>query len=277
MSKKVAIQGERASYYDQAAHKFFDNSASLIHCKTFRETFNTLAQAKADYALAAIENSLYGSINENYDLLLKHKFWIVGEVYIHIKHCLIGLPGAVLTNITEVYSQAPALGQCTSWLDTNLPFAERIEEYDTAGSVILIKKLANPVKAAIGSMQAAKLYKLKVLATGIETHRENYTRFVVLAPRKELVPRSNKTTLVLTTHADTKPGSLARALEAFARRNINLTMLQSRPILGKAWHYMFYVDVDCAHDSLKFKETVVELSKNSYKIIVLGSYKAGKR
>lgn len=274
--KKIAIQGQAGSYYALAAKAFFGDECEIVPCRTFKETFACLGSGKADYALAAIENSLYGSINENYDLLLQNKFWIMGEVYVRIEHCLVGLPGAELTKITHVHSQAPALGQCEDWLETNLPSAERIEEHDTAGSVGIIKTLGDPTHAAIASQQAAELYELPILAKNIETHHHNFTRFLVLSPTQIATPQASKTSLVLTIRDDTKPGTLYRALGSFAKRDTNLTMLQSRPLIGKAWHYAFYVDIDLGNQAPGFDDVIAELEAHGCQVTVLGSYQNGQ-
>lgn len=269
---RVAIQGQAASYHDQAAHKFFGNNIELVGCHNFRTTFQTLHDKKADYAVLAVENSLYGTINEVYDLLLKSKFWVMGEVYLRVELCLVGMPGTKLPDIKQVHSQAPALAQCEEFLDTKLPQATRFEEEDTAGSAALVKQLGTHSAAAIASEEAAKLYNLAVLKRNIETHHQNFTRFAVLSPTRKIIKGANKTSLVLTTPADTKPGALFHALESFAKRNINLTMLQSRPVLGKAWHYFFYFDVEVGSEDPNFKLALSELNKSGWRTTVLGSY-----
>jgi prephenate dehydratase len=176
----------------------------------------------------------------------------------------------------EVHSQIFALSECEDFLDTKLAHAKRFEEHDTAGSAALVKKWNEPSKAAIASRQAAELYGLEILASGIESHHENYTRFAILAPHKEAVKNANKTSLVLTTQADTKPGALLRALQIFAKRNINLTMLQSRPMPGKAWHYLFYVDIEIGISHPSFQEVLTELETAGCHSNLLGSYRAGR-
>ncbi len=272
--KKVAIQGQAASYHDQAAHQFFGNDIEIVACDNFKTTFKALETGKADYVVVAIENSLFGSINPVYDLLLKYRFWIIGEVYLRIQHCLIGLEGASVAGIREVHSQAEAIAQCEEYLDTKLAHANRFEHHDTAASVADVKKWNDPTKAAIGSEAAAKLYGLGVLKKGIETHHENYTRFVVLSKQKQTTKDSDKTSLVMTTA--NKPGALFHALGSFAKQKINLSKLQSRPIIGKAWHYIFYVDVDTSLNNQAMKNAISELSDQGCETIVLGDYKAAK-
>ncbi len=272
---KVAIQGQAGSYHHQAAKKFFGSNLETLNCNTFKDTFRSLETGSADYAVVALENSLYGSINEVYDLLLKRKSWICGETYLRIEHCLVGLPGSNINDIQEVYSQIMALAQCEDYLDKHLPNAHRVEYHDTAASVELIKNLGDPTKAAVASRQAAEIHGLKIHASNIETHHNNYTRFAILSRDKHPSPESSKTSLVLATDSDTEPGALLRALQAFVDNNINLTMLQSRPLIGKAWHYLFYVDIEAGSESREFKSAHSTLNGQGCDVTILGSYKAG--
>ncbi len=273
MPLRVAIQGQRASFHSIAARRLFGNNIELVTCETFEATFAALAEDKADKIVVALENSLFGSINQTYDLLIKYKFWISSELYLHIKQCLMGLPSAKLADITEVHSQLQALAQCETYLDKHLPSAKRIEQHDTAASAMAIKKWGNPHKAAIGSVEAAKLYGLEILASEIETHRQNYTRFVVLEKQTIVNKEANKTSLVLTTHH--KPGALHKALGVFADQKMNLTKLQSRPIIDKAWHYMFYLDVAASANTKIFNDIKLSLKKQGCEVTILGSYVAG--
>lgn len=271
MTLKVAIQGEEASFHDIATDKFFSQDTKRIFCNNFSDTFSTLNRGLSDFALCAIENSLYGSITEVYDLLLKNKVYIVGEVYLHIGQCLIGLPNSNLSEISSVYSHPVALAQCEQYLDTHLSNAQRLEYHDTAASVKLIKDKNDPTKAAIASSQAAKLYSMNILAESIETNKHNYTRFVVLSKsniNKETT--TNKTSLIVET--DHTPGSLYMALGCFAKRSINITKIQSRPIIGRPWHYMFYMDVNIGDDNKDFLEAKEELIQQGCEVAVLGSY-----
>ncbi len=272
----VAIQGQAGSYHHQAAVQFFGDTAMLVPCETFKDTFAALAKNKADYAVVAIENSLFGSINQTYDLLLQHKFWICGEVYLRIEHCLIGLPGATIPALREVHSQAEALAQCEDYLDTTLAHAARLEHHDTAASVADIKRWADPTKAAVASEQAAKLHDMQVLQKGIEDNKENYTRFVVIQKSKTPTNKASKTSLILTTGTDTKPGALHQALGAFAERDINLTLLHSRPVIGVAWHYLFYIDLEISSETPVFAEALADLEQLGFTVTILGSYKGGR-
>lgn len=269
--KIISIQGEQASFHDIVANRFFGASAR-VYCDTFEETFEALADGRADYALVAIENSLYGSINKVYDLLLKYRdFSIIGESYLRVEQCLIGYPGTQLADIEAVYSHPVALAQCEAFLDTQLPEASRHEASDTAGAVEFIAEQDNPRLAAIASAEAADVYGMEVLVKSIETNKENYTRFVALS-KVPYGDDANKTSLVVRTSH--QPGALYAALGAFANRSINLSKLQSRPIIGKAWHYMFYVDVDAGISELS--EAIEELKSQGCEVTLLGSYSRGE-
>lgn len=274
---KVATQGQRASYHDIAARKFFGDDITTVNCDLpFKNVFEQLKNGTVDAAVVAIENSLYGSINEVYDLLLTYKPTIIGEVYLHISQCLVGFPGTKIADITEVHSHPVALAQCEDYLDTTLVHAERFEHNDTAGSVSDIKEWGDPHRAAIASAAAAKHHGMAVLDTDIESNKQNYTRFVVLKMQPESVKDTDKTSLVLRTPADTKPGALHRALGTFAKRELNLLMLQSRPIIGRAWHYMFYIDIAADASGNAFQDALTELEAQGCTTTILGSYKNGQ-
>jgi len=270
---KVAIQGQENSFHSIAARKLFGDDADLIYCDTFKETFLALKNNKADRCVVAIENSLYGSINDVYDLLLKYRFWISAEVYEQISFYLFGTEQSSLSKITDVYSQSFALGETTDYFEANLPKANLHEYFDTAASAEMVAKENNPNKASIASKSAGEALGLKILASNIETHHHNYTRFLALSKTEEPDSESNKTSITFRT-SDT-PGSLHAALGCFAKQQINLTKLESRPIVGEAWQYMYYVDYDSGVHSAKSEAALTELKKYATDIRILGSYKAG--
>ena len=273
-SMKISIQGEKGSFHYTATKLLLSEEVSVISCKNFSETINMLVSGKSDQALVAIENSLFGSINEVYDLLLTNNVTIQAEVYLRIQQCLIGLPGTRLSDIKEVHSHPVALAQCEAFLDDKLPDVERFEHHDTAGSVADVKLWGDPSKAAIASQEAAELHSLEVIRSEIETNKQNYTRFVLLTKKTDIIPKeANKTSLVLRTPEDVKAGSLYQALGVFAKNNVNLFVLHSRPIIGKAWHYMFYLDIDSSPNQENFEIMIKDLSKQGCQISILGSYK----
>lgn len=273
MSDTIAIQGAQASFHDIATRQYFGDANARVFCDTFSDTFAALANDSADYALCAIENSLYGSINEVYDLLVANEFHIIGEVYLRIEQCLIGLPGTQLDEITEVHSHPVALAQCEQYLDDVLPDAVRMEYHDTAASVQMVASLQDKSIAAIASSQAAELYGMQILAHSIETDTQNYTRFVVLSKQQNDHTDTDKTSLVLKT--DNSPGALHRALGCFANRGINLTKLQSRPVIGSAWKYVFYIDVAVGAIDSACVDALAELDAQNCQVTLLGSYQSG--
>ena len=274
LDMKIAIQGQEASFHDVAARQLFGNNIELICCETFADTFQALESDRADFAVVAVENSLHGPIAPVYDLLLKHKPWIFRETYLQIHQCLVGIPGAKLAGITEVYSHMAALSQCDGWLNTNLHRAKRFEHPDTAGAAADIAAEHDKTKAAIASQAAAKQYGLEILAKDIEDHSHNYTRFVALSKVEQPAQDATKTSIVLQTANSS--GALYRALGAFDAYNINLTLLTSRPIVGEHQRYMFYVDFEADLHSPQVKNVLSDLAVQKCDVTVLGTYNAAQ-
>lgn len=271
---KISIQGESGSFHDIAARQLFGTEHSQLQRATFAEVFKDVQTKQAELAIVAIENSSVGSINEVYDLLLKNGVKIVGELYMRISHNLIGLKGAKLSEIQTVYSHPMALLQCEHFLDTELKQAEVHERHDTAESVEYIASQNDKTIAAIGSAQASKLHKLKILVPDIETDKHNYTRFIVLSLKDSSDRRADKTSVVIT--AKNIPGALHKVLGVFANRDINLSKIESRPILGKGWNYYFYIDFESGLQSPIAQEALKELTNYASSINILGTYQKGK-
>lgn len=267
---KIAIQGESGSFHELAAKHWFGENIELVCCDTFSEVFMACADGRADAAVCAIENSLYGSINEVYDLLQEYRFPIIGEVPERIHQNLIALPTASLNDITHVFSHPVALAQCDAFLAEHLPNAEKVQHQDTAASVAYIKEQNNIAYAAIASSVAAKQYEMQILRSEIEDHSTNYTRFLILNPKGSAPSGANKTSLTLQTNHT--PGSLYKALGVLANANVNMTKLQSRPITGKVWKYQFYLDIETAGDQLI--TIIKEMTSQGCEVTVLGEYKA---
>lgn len=268
----IAIQGEKSSFHDQAARLWFNNDVAIIPCNTFDDVFRALENRSADQAIVAIENTLYGSIDQTLDLIEKHRFTIIGEIFLRIHQQLITLPGATLADITQVYSHPVALAQCDSFLTRYLPDAKRIEYHDTAASVRFIKETGDPSIAAIAGTIAADDYSLPILGRGIEDNKTNLTRFLVIDPNGKVPAHADKSSLSLTT--DHSPGALAHILALFARADVNLTKLESRPIIGSSWKYRFHLDVEVAGSRLH--SLVAQIQQTGATIAVLGEYRAGK-
>lgn len=239
----VSYQGEPGAYSEDAAIKYLNQEIMTLPCHLFDEVFYNVETELTMYGIIPIENSLAGSIHRNYDLLLKNQSHIVGEYHYRVKHCLLCLPGNTLKNIKKVYSHPQALAQCEESLKSlNL---ELIPEADTAGSARLISETRSIDAAAIASKRAAAVYGLHILAEDLEDNPENYTRFLVISKkalgfRKSDQPEAYKTSIVF--NLQNKPGSLFKALSVFALRDIDLTKIESRPIQGRPWEYMFYID-----------------------------------
>lgn len=265
---KVAFQGERGAYSEMAALQHFGPSIELIPCKTLSDVFETIENGKTDHAVVPIENSIEGSVNETYDLLINTKKMVCNEIYFRVVHCLISYRDSDLGKVKAVYSHPQALGQCRNFLQkhemTSIPF------YDTAGSVKMLKEFPIDNAGAIASERAAATYDMKIIEKGIEDSKNNYTRFIVLAD-KDSEPTGNDKTLAIfiTKHV---PGSLYKVIGEFASRDINLTMIVSRPTKEKQWEYNFYIDFEGHRKDQKVKECLEHLKDNTEFLKVLGSY-----
>ncbi len=265
---KVAFQGERGAFSEDAAAKLFGKSIDFVPCMRLKEVFELATQDKVEFGVVPLENSQAGSINDTYDLLLAYPLSIFAEVVLKVSHCLMALPGEKLTDLTTIYSHPQALAQCEEFLSKLK--AEIIPSYDTAGSAKMIKERKSKNCAAIASKRAADIYGLEILASDIETSANNYTKFVAISKQKVKPAQRSKTSLVFAT--EHKPGSLYRILGIFATRNINLTKLESRPSRTKPWEYVFYVDFEGHLDGEVCQEAVRELQKETTFIKILGSY-----
>lgn len=236
----IAIQGEPGSFSHEAA-LLADAEATLLPCALSADAFDALAGGGADAAMIPIENSLAGSVVEHYDLLLAHEVAVESEWLLRIRHNLIALPGAELSNIRRAYSHPVALAQCRKFFVQH-PEIAASPSYDTAGSVKQMMELGDPTMAGIASAQAAKHYGGRILLANIEDNPENYTRFFLVRRRAEVRrhPHPNKVSLAFTV--ENRPGSLVEALQVFAGLGTNLTRLESRPVPGRPWEYVFYAD-----------------------------------
>lgn len=270
---KVAFQGEKGAYSEEAAFKFFNNNIETIPVKTFAEVLKLTEKGKVDFGILPIENSLEGTIGQNYDLLLKSKLKIFGETISKIHHCLIANKNTEFRSIKKVYSHPQALGQCREFLEKHK--FEAIATYDTAGGAKMLKegKLEKD-SAVIASQRAANVYDLKILKKGIETNSKNFTRFLIISKKEPKKAKKNKTSIAFSTKHI--PGALFKALEPFAKRKINLTKIESRPIVGKPWEYNFYLDFEGHIKDKKIKEALKELKERSLFLKVLGSYPKAK-
>lgn len=271
---RVAFQGERGAFSEEAAIKLLGDEVSLVPLPSFEAAFSATAQHKADYVLAPIENSLAGPVQRSLDLLVESALTIVGEVIIRVQHNLIGPPGSTLDDVTVVESHPVALAQCEQFFSSR-PSLKRIATDDTAGSVREIVHAADRKRAAIASKRAAQIYGGQILRENLEDDPENYTRFVLLAPARESVPDlADKISLVFRiAHV---PGALFYALEPFARRKINLMKVESRPVRGLPWQYRFYLDLQASARDPEAQAALSELEKLAVDVRILGAYVSAK-
>ena len=271
---RVAFQGERGAFSEEAAVKLLGGEVRLVPLPTFEAAFGAIAKGAADYILAPIENSLAGPVHRSFDLLVESPLTIVGEVIIRIEHNLIGPPGGTLEEVTIVESHPVALAQCEEFFSAR-PFLKRIATDDTAGSVREIVQAGDRTRAAIASKRAAEIYGGQILREHLEDDPENYTRFLLLAPATEGSPeKADKLSLVFRlAHL---PGALYHALEPFARRNINLMKIESRPVRGLPWQYRFYLDLQATTRDPEVAEALAELEKLAVDVRILGSYISAK-
>lgn len=268
MGMNIAIQGQAGSFHEQVAALWFKNNYDIVPCTTFTDVFNAYETGEADAIVCAVENTIYGSINEVYQLIEDCPAPIVGEVKLQINQQLIARSDANRNTITEIYSHPVALAQCRDYLTAHYPNAELIEYFDTAGAVEFVKSLNTNTAAAVAGAQAATLYGLPVIARDIQDNEHNHTRFLILQDT-DTDPGSNRAALVVTTTH--KPGALADVLNVFAQNGINLEKLQSQPIIGKPWEYKFYIVVDCAGAQLR--DVVAQIEKSDHEVTLLGEYK----
>lgn len=271
-SLRVAFQGEIGAYSEQAARHYFAGGLCLQPARDFRSLFALLQEGKINAAVVPIENSLAGSVHENYDLLLKHKLPIIGETYLRISHHLLVLPGVSKSAVRRVISHPQAIEQCRAFLD-NWPGVEVAAAYDTAGSAKLVREQGLRDTAAIASIQAAEEYQLEILASEIETNRQNFTRFLILA-REASPPEAGGKTSIVFSMKDI-PGALFKSLAVFALRDINLLKIESRPLLGKPFDYFFYVDFEGSIRETRIQKALSHLEETTSFLQILGSYPQG--
>ena len=269
---RIAYQGEPGAY-SEAAALMFEPSATPVPCRSFDEVFDAVESGDVERGILPMENSIGGSIHRNYDLLVEHELPIVGEVEVRVDHCLMALPGVQIADIRVVHSHPQALAQCERFLK-NMSGVEIAAEYDTAGGAKLIREGRLRHIAAIASRRAAEVFQLEVLREGIQDYDNNITRFFVIA-RDGAVEGANKTTIAFVL--PNTPGALFRALSVFALRDIDLTKMESRPIRGRTWEYMFYADIAVPLEDPQCARALANLADFAQVVRTLGTYRsAGK-
>ncbi len=265
---KVAFQGVEGAFSEDAVALFF-REVQTLPCPDFESVFRAVELREADYGMVPVENSLEGTVAAVNDLLLENDLIIVGEVLVPVVHCLMVNPGSDITRIRRVYSHPQALGQCRTFL-AKFPQWEKVPSFDTAGSARHVRDNALPEEAAIASCRAARFYGLEVLREGVQNSEENFTRFFAIQRASRLLDRGDKTSLAFATR--NVPGMLYEAMGAFASRGINMTKVESRPRKGRAWEYVFFVDIDGHVNDPKVAEALTDLVRRAAFVKVLGSY-----
>ncbi|MCX7912036.1 MAG: prephenate dehydratase [Dehalococcoidales bacterium] len=264
----VAYQGEPGAYSEEAAIRYFGASTRGIPCESLDGVFELVERGEVPFAIVPVENSLEGSVARVYDLLLDSPLMVCGETELRVSHCLIALEGASLDSIRFVYSHPQALGQSRSFLKKLK--AEIVPSSDTAGSVRLIKEQGRLDCAAVASSRAAELYGMKILAREIEDNPHNFTRFFVLSKEDSPPTGNDKTSIVFSLRH--KPGALYACLGEFARRDVNLTKLESRPTRHQPWEYNFYMDFIGHREEKNVAEALAALQEHAMFVKILGSY-----
>jgi prephenate dehydratase len=267
---KVAFQGERGAYSEEAIYQFFGSGVETVPCESFEGIFDAVESDAAQYGALPVENSTAGSINQAYDLLLDHDLRVWGEVILRVRHALLVPRGAALADIQRVRSHPHALAQCRRYLSNHGWIAETA--YDTAGSVRDLAASPEPGVAAIASRLAGQLYDLEELDYGIEDSVYNYTRFFLLSHQDPPRAQRNKTSVVFA--ARHQPGALYECMGEFAKRRVNLSKLESRPRLNRPWQYIFYLDFDGHCQDPECEAALMGLLRRSTFVKLLGSYPA---
>ena len=276
--KRIAFQGELGAFSQQAIRQLLGPRGEPIPCQRFDQVFAALKTRQVDAAVVPIENTLAGSVYENYDLLMKFPFEITAETSVRVVHNLIAPPEVDVRKVRRVYSHPVALNQCLDFF-TKHPQIERVPFYDTAGSVKMIMEERPAGAAAIASELAASTYGAHILKRGIEDNRQNFTRFFLLEkagskprPARGTAGNAWKTSIVFSTR--NIPGALFRSLSALALRDLNLVKIESRPLRGKPWEYLFYLDLLGHRDEKVVRNALAHLGELADFMRVFGSYRA---
>ncbi|MHC1709892.1 MAG: prephenate dehydratase [Methanomassiliicoccales archaeon] len=263
----VAFQGVKGAYSEDAVFSW-NADAIALECPEFVDLFDAVRSGRADLGMLPVENSIEGSVTAANDLLFRSDLKVVGEVMVHIRHCLIGHPGAELDDIRRVYSHPQALAQCRDLLNSHQEW-QKVPAFDTAGSVRMIKERGLREEAALASRRAASTYGMKVLLEDVQSVKNNITRFFVLS-QDSSKDVGNKTALAFTTK--NKPGALFECLKAFAANDVNITKLESRPWHGRTWEYVFYLDLDGDAREGKVAEALAVLKESASCVRIFGSF-----
>ena len=271
--KDIAFQGEHYAFSEIAAKKFLGEDARCHPCESFEQVFQSVKEKSPLLGIVPIENTTYGSIHRNYDLLLDDGIQIVGEINLKIELHLIARPGIKFSQIHAIYSHPAALEQCRNFINENRHI-NFVPSYDTAGSVKMIAEQKREDAAAIASREAAQDYQMNILKKDIEDFKENYTRFLIISSEPVKFGTANKTSIVFATKHI--PGALFKSLSVFFLRDINLLKIESRPLRGKPWQYIFYLDFEGNIDQQNCQNALKHLEEIAQFLKVLGSYPAAR-
>lgn len=287
---KIGYQGISGAYSEMAAESFVarkykgksDLGFEYVGCENFDKIFTSVESGEFEYGVIPVENSLAGSIHKNYDLLGKHNLKVVGEVYVHVNHQLVGLKNTKLSEVKEVYSHYQALAQCEYNIKKLLPSAKAVEYFDTAGSAQYVKQTGDKSKAGLASVKAAKVYGLSILQKNFQDDKNNYTRFLVVNKEyrsfRSYVPKKTEKfkTTILFVIENSVVGALFKCLGCFSLRDINLTKIETRPIPKSPWRNQFYLDFEGKYNDEKVINAINNLKEYASEVKILGSYIADK-
>ena len=274
----VAFQGERGAFSELATRRFFSEDVKVLPCHSFKDAFDAISSGKAEFGVIPVENALGGTVYDPLDLIKTHsELKVVGETEIRVVHNLIGFPGTDIKDIKKVYSHPQAIAQCKEFLEREMPYAEAIPFFDTAGAVGFVKDGGDKSVAAIAGSPAALYHGMEIIRQGIETNPSNYTRFYVLTREENVeafIKGRKKEKASFLFNVSDEPGALMKVLEILYQRGLNIQKLESRPIPGKPWEYTFYVDAIIPYFN-EFDETCREIAASSVGFRLLGVYENG--
>lgn len=276
MTKKIAIQGVPGAFHEIAAKQYFVNEEiDVLPCHTFEDLFDSVEQSKADFGIVAIENSVAGGLLPNYSLLRDSKFDIIGEVYLRVEQNLMVLPNQKIEDIKEVHSHHMAISQCRPFFK-KYPHVNLIESEDTALSAQYIRDKQITNRGAIASKLAAEMYGLEIIEGSIETNKKNFTRFLIVQKEKAEKDESSLSKSSICFSLPHEEGSLSQVLSVFSFYKINLSKIQSLPIVGELWEYLFYVDL-VFDDYERYKQALNAIKPLTKELEILGEYIKGDR
>ncbi|ENZ02645.1 chorismate mutase [Clostridium thermobutyricum] len=269
---KIGFQGVRGSFTEEALLKYFSEENESIAYEEFEDVFKAIDRGEVDYGILPVENSSTGGISEVHDLLAKYGFHIAGEISIKIEQHLMGLEGATLESIDEVYSHNQGFAQCAKFLK-EYDHLKLIPFHNTATSAKLVSDLKDDRKAAIGSRRAAEIYGLKILRSNINDEKDNHTRFIIVS--KELLKEDGANKISVVFSLEDKPGSLSRLLKIFSENNLNMIRIESRPTKNRNWKYYLYVDFEGSLENIEVSKALKTIKDSSEYFNILGWYKNG--